>query len=34
MTTTTKDEPLTPEFDITRPHPARMYDYLLGGYFL
>jgi hypothetical protein len=20
--------------DVTRPHPARMYDYYLGGYFL
>lgn len=21
----------TPDFDITRPHPARMYDFYLGG---
>jgi hypothetical protein len=23
-----------PDIDVTRPHPARMYDYYLGGYFL
>jgi hypothetical protein len=22
------------EIDTSRPHPARMYDYYLGGYFL
>jgi S-adenosyl methyltransferase len=22
---------LPPEIDISRPHPARMYDYFLGG---
>lgn len=25
------EQPLPPEIDINRPHPARMYDYYLGG---
>jgi hypothetical protein len=27
-------EDSVPDIDTTRPHPARIYDYLLGGYFL
>ena len=23
-----------PEIDVTKPHPARMYDYFLGGHFV
>jgi hypothetical protein len=26
-----EDVPPVPEIDVTRPHPARMYDYWLGG---
>jgi hypothetical protein len=27
-------EPVVPEIDTSKPHPARMYDYYLGGRFL
>jgi len=26
--------PVPHGIDVTRPHPARLYDYYLGGYFL
>jgi hypothetical protein len=29
--TTPKDDPVTLEFDIVHPHPARVYDHLLDG---
>ena len=28
------DEPTGLDLDTSRPHPARVYDYLLGGHFL
>ena len=31
MTDLTVDDPPVPEIDTSRPHPARMYDYFIGG---
>ncbi|HEY1705071.1 MAG TPA: SAM-dependent methyltransferase [Trebonia sp.] len=34
MTSSMPDGGPVPDIDTTRPHPARMYDYWLGGHFL